>query len=248
VSLTLEEMLAGDVADERAVLWVTSPARNPDGRTLVSAEVSRLDELAGACKRVVVNQAYHWAAPGAPRPQRALLLGSLHKLTGGGAAIGWRVGPDDPGPQRPSLGGPPRPWQSALAEFVDRGGLTELAAHGLTAACQRCRRFAEALTAFPCARLGYGDGPSIVLTVPSSLPQDAVVAEFAAADLAVGTGSSFGCPPTSVRLSFTGVNDADLQTCIQRTRQVLTRLLNRLDAAADCLLPIRDLGEWHARH
>lgn len=221
---TWEEILAGDDVSGNTVVWITSPARNPDGRTLTPAEARRLDELASNCRRVVVNQTYHWVAPQAPRPRDAVLLGSLHKIAGGGSAVGWQSTPGGAGPGRPAGGGPPTAWQLAWAAFAEQGGLRPLAEHALQAPSLRCRRFADSLRLPAGVRLLCGEGPSLLLAFSRHLDEHTVCSAFARCGLKVGAGSAFGWRGTAVRMSFTGVADTALRDCVRSAAEAFLLL------------------------
>lgn len=219
-----EAMLSGEHVSADRVLWLTSPCRNPDGRTLSGEQAERLGELVGASRRVVVNQAYFWCAPRSARPVGAHLVGSLHKLAGGGSALGWRWGPEGPGPERPARGGPPTMWQLAWAQFVEEGGLEDLAEQALHAPSRRCARFVDLLPVRDDLRPDHGGGPSLVLSCDGARNGQELVAAFAERGLRVGAGAAFGCPPETVRLSFTGVTDDDVETCARRVTTVADAL------------------------
>lgn len=221
VALDWEDILDGRGVPEGATVWVTSPARNPDGRTLTRAEADRLDELAGAGRRVVVNQAYHWCVPDAPRPRAAILVGSLHKLAGGGTALGWQVTPGGAGPDRPAAGGPPTAWQHAWASFIGAGGLELLAEAALEAPARRCRRFASAVRLPSGVELRYGDGPSLSLLLPDGTSEEAAVEALGGQGLAVGAGAAFGWDRAAVRLSFTGVSESQVAGCVEGAEKAL---------------------------
>ncbi|MFC0039927.1 hypothetical protein [Actinomadura rayongensis] len=216
-----EDILSLDGDLTGTLVWVTSPARNPDGFTLTDNQAATLTGIGRRCARLVVNQAYHWAAPQAPRPDGATLLGSLHKLAGGGGQLGWRFSPEGAGRERPSRGGPPRAWQDAWAGFVERGGLDALAGPGLRAASRRCAAFARTFVPPPGVEIRFGgDGPSLLLVfAPDGPSEESVVDAFAAAGLTVSPGASFYCTRTAVRLSFTAVTDADLPECRHRAER-----------------------------
>jgi DNA-binding transcriptional MocR family regulator len=206
-----------------SVIWITSPARNPDGRTLTVDEARRLDELAER-HRVVVNQAYYWCAPHAPRPARAHLVGSLHKLSGGGCALGWEVTPGGRGPDRPAAGGPPAAWQSAWAELISTTGLAEPIRRCLLDPSERCRTAARALQLPSGAELRYGGGPSLSLLLPPGVTEARAHAALAAEGLRTGLGSDFGWDRPALRLSFTAVADDEVARCADGVRQAFARL------------------------
>lgn len=216
-----EQILATADVDPGRVLWMTSPARNPDGRTLAEAEARRLEELSGRSLRVVVNQAYLWCAPDSPRPQSATLIGSLHKLAGGGAMLGWQWTEAPAGPHRPAGGGPPMIWQRAWAAFLEGGGLPRLVRHALIAPSRRCAQFRAALPASPGVRVSPGAGPSLIIELDSVLSDVELVDVFASEAVLVGAGSAFGQGGCTVRLCFTGVDDDDIAGCVERVEQSL---------------------------
>lgn len=223
----LHTILAGRANDTAATLWLTHPARNPDGRSLTGEEVGRLAELVPAFHRVVVNRTYQWCRPG-PLPSSVTQVGTLHKLAGGGMRVGW-IWPMPPGYDRvPSDGGPPAPWQLALASFIRAGGLTQLSL-GLTSAQAQRRRFAALLAAGPdddrCGDHQYdddhcnddhcGDGPHLLMPVPVGIPEADAVARFADAGVLVSPGSAFGAPG-SLRLAFGGHTDQEVAVAAER--------------------------------
>lgn len=131
-----DELLKGAFGGEPwdTVLWFTSPGRNPDGRTLTGQERSRIAELAAEGHRVVVNETYAWFCGQAGTPAGADSVGTLHKLRGVGARLGWMAGPgcfEEAFPEL--LGTPPSPvWQRAWGLFLRDGGL-DLLRDGLLA-------------------------------------------------------------------------------------------------------------------
>ncbi|MEV4556242.1 hypothetical protein AB0K51_04495 [Kitasatospora sp. NPDC049285] len=214
LALTWEEILADDGRyPDGSVVWITSPARNPDGRTLTAAEAARLDELADR-HRVVVNQAYHWCAPDAPRPVRAHLVGSLHKVAGGGCAVGWQVTPGGRGLDRPGGGGPPTAWQYAWADLITATGLAEPVRTCLLEPAERCRRVAERVRPPAGVELRHGSGPSLSLLLAAGTSEERAHAALAAEGLLTGPGEAFGWDRPALRLSFTGASDADARRCL----------------------------------
>ncbi|MFJ6664832.1 hypothetical protein [Streptomyces sp. NPDC091383] len=131
-----DELLKGAFGGEPwdTVLWLTSPGRNPDGRTLRGQERAHVAELAAEGHRVVVNETYAWFCGHAGTPAGADSAGTLHKLRGVGARLGWMAGPgcfEEAFPEL--LGTPPSPvWQRAWGLFFRDGGL-ELLREGLLA-------------------------------------------------------------------------------------------------------------------
>ncbi|TWG02923.1 hypothetical protein FHX80_111335 [Streptomyces brevispora] len=110
------EELPGAARDcpEPVTVWVTSPYRNPDGRSLDTAGRAALAELARAGHQVVVNQVYRWYAPPEELPPGCWGTTSLAKLCGGGSRLGWATVPDE-GTALPALrGSGPAPSGSGL--------------------------------------------------------------------------------------------------------------------------------------
>jgi DNA-binding transcriptional MocR family regulator len=224
VELTpLPEILDGRAAGPDAVLWVTSPARNPDGWTLSGQQARRLEELRPRYLRMVVNQAYRWCRPAAPVPPSAILAGTVHKLAGGGALLGWRLDPDRPaGRTFPPLGGPARPWQLAWARYAERGGLTALAERALAAADRRAC-FAAAVGTSPGVGLSHGDGPSLLLHGPPDVAETAIVSALARRGVLASPGGHFAAPGTA-RLSFTTCPDGAVAEAAGRVSAALAGL------------------------
>jgi DNA-binding transcriptional MocR family regulator len=113
----------------RSLLWLTSPCRNPDGATLSPAERSALQAKAASGARVVVNATYTWFSPDQALVPGADTVGSLHKLRGVGARIGWVASPHFFDEAVPELLGttPSRVWQRAWGLFLRDGGMAMLA-------------------------------------------------------------------------------------------------------------------------
>lgn len=183
--------------DERLV-WLTSPARNPDGATLTAAECAAL-----AGRRVVVNGAYLWFAPDAPHVPGADLLGSLHKIAGRGARLAWVHSEDFARTAVPELIGttPPPAWQRAWALFAARGGLAELASAVVTGTSAAVTAFREtAAIALPTV-----DGPNMVLPLADGVGEDEAVRRLADRGFLLLPAGPFDLPFPALRATFTGV-------------------------------------------
>lgn len=222
------ELLSGEVRDREGVLWLSSPARNPDGRTLTEAEVARLDRACGSFRRVVVNETYRWSRPDAARPSAAVLVGSFSKVLGGGAKVGWRWDPaTSPRPGPPPEGGPPRPWQLALALFIEEGGLRRVVRDGVGHASRLCRRFLDEFRARPggvCGVPADHAGYHLLLTWPAGPATGELVGRFAVAGLRVLPGAAFEAGPRSVRISFNRLSTGDYPVVRERLWRVLESL------------------------
>lgn len=196
-------MMTGD----GGAAWVTHPARNPDGASMTPLELQ--DLLGGAWSTVVVNESYRWYAPTRPVPAlpgNAFAVGSLHKLAGPGARIGWIRGHDVPALDRHlmRISGPSPLSQQAWATFIDSGGLNALYP-AVTAAV-------DARTAFETAagealKTGLASvGPSLLATTPSPWTGPEAARRVHAAGVAVTPGEEFLGPADSVALFFTGIS------------------------------------------
>jgi DNA-binding transcriptional MocR family regulator len=198
------------------LVWVTSPARNPDGR---SVPPELLAELAAGAGRVVVNEVYRWFAAPAPPPVGCLVLGSTSKLAGGGSRIGWLHHPD--GPVEPT----PAERATAPAHLLQRTWAHFLAAGGLAAL--------DRSTVQPVARAGAayraaaglpatGDAmPFLVLDAAPGVPEAELVDAFSRRGLRVGPGAAFHAPDPTVRVCFTGLSEAQAADAGGRTRALV---------------------------
>ncbi|OIK26882.1 hypothetical protein [Streptomyces malaysiense] len=153
----------GDPRD--TVLWLTSPGRNPDGRTLTGQERDRVTELAAEGHRVVVNETYAWFCGHAGTPAGADSAGTLHKLRGVGARLGWMAGPgcfEEAFPEL--LGTPPSPvWQRAWGLFLRDGGL-DLLRNGPLAGVEAAKdAFRERLATAHGIEFPAFDGPNALI-------------------------------------------------------------------------------------
>jgi DNA-binding transcriptional MocR family regulator len=157
---------------EATVVWLTSPGRNPDGATLSPTDRERLAALAGRGYRVVVNGTYAWYG-GGPAPAAADSVGSLHKLRGVGARVGWAAGPgyfEEAFPEL--LGTPPSPvWQRAWGLFLREGGLALLRATILADTAAAKASFAGRLASAHGLRLPAFDGPSVLIPLADGDPR-----------------------------------------------------------------------------
>lgn len=209
----------GSLADEApSTIWLTSPFRNPDGRSLDPVLTRAADEATGQGHTVVVNQVYRWfgdicSAPVAPAT--AWTVTSLAKMAGNGVRLGWATAPaTDEVTRTLTSDGPPTAWQRAWARFLIPRNL-----QALWADC--VEPTVEARQAFVCRTgelLGWqihGGGPSLVLDCVDT-DEVAAVALLAERGLRVSTGSAFGSPRACVRLSFSGTTVAEAEAAADR--------------------------------
>ncbi|MGE7391098.1 aminotransferase class I/II-fold pyridoxal phosphate-dependent enzyme [Streptomyces sp. NPDC004126] len=210
----------------RVTFWLTSPLRNPDGRSLTQAERTRLAALAAAGHEVVVNQVYRWYAPtGCVTPDGAWSATSLSKLTGGGTRLGWAAGPSpeaaEAAAQSWRMPGPATVWQRTWALFLDRPTVAALLAECVEPVAAARRAFA----ARAAELLGWacdGEGLSLALA-GTGLAEEALVARLAEAGVRANPGTAFGMPCPSVRLAFTGIGPADAVRAAERVAHLLAR-------------------------
>lgn len=181
-----------------AAVWVTSPARNPDGR---STDPALLRELVADGRTVVCNTAYEWFAPPV-LPDGVVRVGTFHKLAGPGAHLGWVV--DAPGGrdlvEALWFAAPPLHWQRAWGYFIRAGGVALLR--------DRHTDLAAARSAF-LAELGLaesGAGPHVLVRV--AMAEEDAVAAAASAGVLVSPGTAFAVPEPAIRVCLFGLSPA----------------------------------------
>lgn len=190
-----------------ALVWLTSPCRNPDGATLTESECTRLGEWCRRGRRVVVNAAYLWFAPDSPRVPGADLAGSLHKVAGRGARLAWVHSPDFHRDAFAELIGvtPPPVWQRAWGLFAADGGLETLAADVVGRTALAVDAFHEGMR----AKLGYGlprmPGPNLLLRLAPGLTEEHAVTRLGELGFELTAGAHFGAQHPALRANFTGV-------------------------------------------
>jgi DNA-binding transcriptional MocR family regulator len=178
-----------------AVVWITAPARNPDG---ASPEPALLRELVAGGRTVVCNTAYEWFGGPPVLPDGVVRVGTLHKLAGPGAQLGWVV--DAPAGRDTALwfAAPPLHWQRAWGYFIRAGGVDVLR--------DRHAGLAEARANF-LTGLGLavtGAGPHVL--VPVAGAEGDAVAAVAAAGVLVSPGAAFAALEPAVRVCLFGLS------------------------------------------
>jgi DNA-binding transcriptional MocR family regulator len=202
---------------DTTVLWLTSPGRNPDGATLSSADHERMSVLAGRGYRIVVNGTYAWFADGCVSAA-ADSVGSLHKLRGNGARVGWAAGPSYFEEAFPELlGTTPSPvWQRAWGLFLREGGLTLLRATLLTETAAAKAAFADRLAADHGLHLRAFDGPSTLIPLAEG-PEGTAGAEDGArialerAGFRTVAARDFHASGPALRVTFLGVTTEEAE-------------------------------------
>jgi DNA-binding transcriptional MocR family regulator len=192
--------LPGTPAD--TAIWVTSPFRNPDGRSLSAAEQAVLVQLAAAGRRVIVNGAYGWFGD-SPRLPGADHLGSFHKIAGHGARLAWVVSADFFDRATAELiGTPPSPvWQRAWGLFLRAGGAGMLIEQTVVPALEAAAAFHHRLS------VPHSGAPHALLTVRPGTGEPTALAYLADRSFRLNPGSDFFAAG-AVRASFAGADAA----------------------------------------
>jgi DNA-binding transcriptional MocR family regulator len=217
-----EELVAEQRRWSPDLVWVTSPGRNPDGRT---APPELLAELA-AGGRVAVNEVYRWFAAPVPLPVDCVVVGSTSKLAGGGARIGWLHRPGPPGEPAPGerATAPAHLLQRTWAHYLAGGGLAALD----RSMVQPVGRAAAAYRAAAGLAAEPGAVPFLVLGAAPGVTEAELVAGFERHGLRVGPGASFHAADPTVRICFTGLSEAEAADAGERTRALAAEGVVRL--------------------
>lgn len=195
--------------DDAQPVWMTHPARNPDGASLADDLVERLGRRQHIA---VINEIYRWHAksPAVVPVNNIIAVGSLAKIWGPAARIGWIRGEMVTELNKAALriSSPPAVIQDAWASFLGRGGLAYLVDQAQAASASR-ERFAELVDQ---ARLApVNDGPSVVVRLPRQLPTDEAISRLAALGVKATAGHHFGLTFESLRFDFTNVPIPDAE-------------------------------------
>ncbi len=201
--------------DECDALWVTTPARNPDGASVDRALADVIAAFARRGVMVVQDEACRWFEGDRLRIAGAVTVGTLSKLTGSGARIGWATFPDVAALAEPELraAAPPYPWQRAWATFLRRGGgllLEDMATLSSAAA----RTFRTALAESPGSALELeSGGPFVLVRLPRGSCERDAVRSLAAAGVLSTSGEDLALEGPAVRFCFAGVSSAAAEHC-----------------------------------
>jgi DNA-binding transcriptional MocR family regulator len=202
----------------QSLAWITSPARNPDGASLDPVLTGRLAEASDRGAIVVHNEINRWYGdpPAARIALPAVRVGSLSKLAGGGARVGWVVhAPAEADPALRQIA-PPTQWQRAWAALLQRVSWSVLI-EALTGPVVRAREAFLAALDEPVRRLLNRAGPTTLLPL-GTMAEEEAWSLLAARGLRTGRGRDFACPCPSLRLAFTGLDPAGATTAGQILR------------------------------
>lgn len=208
------------------LVWVTSPARNPDGRR---APPELLSELAAGPGRVVVNEVYRWFTAPMPLPAGCLVAGSTSKLAGGGTRIGWLHHPDGPVEPTPAerATAPAHLLQRTWAHFLAGGGLAALDRSTVRPVARAGAAY-RAAAGLPATENPADAVPFLVLDAAPGVSEEQLVDAFSRRGLRVGPGAAFHAPDPSVRICFTGLSEAEAADAGDRTRALAAEEVVRL--------------------
>jgi DNA-binding transcriptional MocR family regulator len=190
-----------------AAIWLTSPARNPDGISLSAHDRQRLTDWSGRGHRIVVNGAYGWFAPDTPHVAGADLLGSFHKVAGRGARLGWVYSERFFAEAVPEIAGttPPPAWQRAWGLFCVEGGLDLIADATVDGTRAALAAFHGELRCLLGRDVAYADGPNRLLPLAEGIDDTTALATLRERGFALTSGVHFAAPWPGLRATFTDV-------------------------------------------
>jgi DNA-binding transcriptional MocR family regulator len=156
--------------------------------------------------RVIVNEAYLWFAPNAPRVPGADIVVSFHKFVGVGGRVGWVHSDSFFAEARPEIVGttPPRVWQRAWALLAAEGALRSLSewvvGRTRAATAEFLREVREHHRDFPSIT-----GPHVLLPLVPGCDEKTALSRFEQHGYRLTAGSHFRTPFAAVRATFTDV-------------------------------------------
>ncbi|WP_326551090.1 aminotransferase class I/II-fold pyridoxal phosphate-dependent enzyme [Micromonospora sp. NBC_01813] len=191
---------------EPVTIWLTSPFRNPDGRSLDAGVIRAL--VAGG-HTVVINEVYRWYADEHVASDGAWTVTSLAKIAGGGVRLGWVTAPEDAAlGWESTAGAPPTAWQRAWADFLTPATLRTLRQECVEPTLDARRTFTgrmHDLTGWTIT----GGGPSLLLEI--TRPEPETVDALTRHGVMVSPGRAFLSDVASIRLSFSGATVAEAE-------------------------------------
>jgi DNA-binding transcriptional MocR family regulator len=201
--------------------WLTSPLRNPDGRSLAPGDCARVERLAARGWLVVQNATYAPFQPGWSAAPGAALAGTFNKLLGRGFGLAWLCS-DTPSPGLARLlaaGRPPAAWQRAMALFMAEGGWDRMQAHVVVRVLAARDAFRAALGA-PAAR---DWNPFVLQELPGPAERDALLADLRERGIRAKPDTVFELERPAVRYSFFGAAPDLAAACGSAVRECLER-------------------------
>lgn len=191
-----------DGYDSRMPLWITQPARNPDGRCWNGRTPPHIISHMIRGTRVLINGTNRWYCDHSAPPADANYLGSLHKLAGPGARIGWATIAANCKVQgwgsRLVGSGPPPQWQRAWAYFIETGGIEMLRRERCDPVAAARESFIRGLNEYAPADL-VGCGPWILLD--TTVHEDVALGLLENIGLHVNRGSAFFAGDSAIVLN-----------------------------------------------
>lgn len=212
------ERLAGHQRDGTGI-WFTAPCRNPDGRKVDEHFLAEMNAIACGGTPVVCNTAYRWFAPAPALSPAVIQVGTLHKLAGRGARLGWVLAglPEETSVWDLARMAPPLHWQRTWGHFLADGGAELLLA--------RHRCLAAARAAFLGAVAESADsgqeteGPNVL--IPVVMPEGQAVRMLADVGIRVSLGSAFQAWHPSIRVCLSRVQPDQARAAGERVAAVL---------------------------
>jgi DNA-binding transcriptional MocR family regulator len=191
-------------------VWVTSPFRNPDGRSLTRCQVSSLQRRCASGGRVVINRSYQWFGP-EPLIHGPEMVISLHKIAGREARIAAVCSPSFTDEARDFLPflSPPMPWQLAWGLFIRRRGLDLLHGSYACPSMSASAAFWDTLGGLWAEGAPSGPGPSALLPLRPGIEENAAVTALTAKGYAVVAGRYFASTFPAIRVTFSGISEAE---------------------------------------
>jgi DNA-binding transcriptional MocR family regulator len=199
--------LLGSQPPPGAALWLTSPGRNPDGASLSTWDCERLAGWRERGHRIVIDTAHAWFTPDPAGVAGADLLGSLHKLAGRGARLGWVCSERYFDDALPELAGttPPAAWQRAWGRFWAEGGVDLLAGAVAGDTAAALAAFHDELRARRGHDIPHADGPNRLLPLAPGVDEATALAALARRGFVLTAGHHFDPPEPGLRATFTAV-------------------------------------------